>query len=297
MTQAQRHQALVTIGVPVYNGDRHISSCLDSLLAQTHREFVLLVADNASTDRTAEICMQYAAKDSRVKYHRHPSNIGMYGNFNFLLRSVQTPYLKLANADDFWAPEMVADALEVMERDRSVELCYPMMTLVAEDGSETELYPRRLHVMDRDPVVRFRRVLAEIGLVSQLMGVVRTSTVQRMQRLTNHPVSDRMFVAEIALYGAIFQTGEFQYFRRFHPGSSSFDRSSEQHQLERVFEQGVKRLRYMAWKYHLGLLRRVARSPLQVKDKLRLALFLGRNMVWDRDALISDLVEGLQTLR
>ena len=94
----------MTIGVPVYNGERFLAECLDSLLSQTYRGFILLISDNASTDSTEEICQRYVKADSRVRYHRNETNIGLYGNFNLLLRMVRTRYVKLASADDFWAP-------------------------------------------------------------------------------------------------------------------------------------------------------------------------------------------------
>ena len=85
----QPEKALVTIGVPVYNGERFLEQCLDSLLSQTYRDFVLVISDNASTDRTQEICGRYAKADPRVRYHRNPVNIGLYGNFNRLQNSVR----------------------------------------------------------------------------------------------------------------------------------------------------------------------------------------------------------------
>jgi glycosyltransferase involved in cell wall biosynthesis len=62
----------VRIGLPAYNGERHLPAALDSLLAQTYGDFELIISDNASTDRTEEICREYAARDSRIRYHRSP---------------------------------------------------------------------------------------------------------------------------------------------------------------------------------------------------------------------------------
>src|SRR6185437_3413175 len=88
-------KVLVTVAVPVYNGERFLRQCLDSLLSQTYRDFVLVISDNASTDRTQEICESYANADARVRYHRNAVNVGLYGNFNLLLGLVRTPYVKL----------------------------------------------------------------------------------------------------------------------------------------------------------------------------------------------------------
>jgi glycosyltransferase involved in cell wall biosynthesis len=281
-------KALLTIGVPVYNGERFLRPCLDSLLSQTYRDFVLVISDNASTDRTREICESYVKADARVRYHRNPVNVGLYGNFNLLLGLVRTPYVKLASADDFWAPPMLADAMEQMERDPSLVLCHPRAVLVDEDGGEIRRYEKSLQLMDDDPVVRFRRVLTELGLVNQLMGVMRTGAVRSMLPLMTQPPADSVFVAELSLHGKIMELPQFQYFRRFHEECSSWDRKSESHQVRLVSSGGTRRVRLATWKYHWGLVRRVLHSPLHPGAKIKLLGFLGRRAAWDRSELLRE---------
>src|SRR3954470_9957348 len=75
-------EPLITIGLPCYNSEKYLVQSIESLLSQTYGNFVLIISDNASTDRTEEICRRYAAADARVRYVRNPVNIGMSGNFN-----------------------------------------------------------------------------------------------------------------------------------------------------------------------------------------------------------------------
>ena len=281
-------KALVTVCVPVYNGERFLAQCLDSLLAQTYANFVLIISDNASTDRTREICQKYVKADSRIRYHRNQVNVGMYGNYNRVLGLVETPYLKLANADDFWAPEMLADAIEQMERDPSLVLCHPRAVLVDEHGSEIRRYERPLHLMEDEPAVRFRRVLTELGLVNQLMGVLRTAAVRSMLPFMSHPPADSVFLAELGLHGKIMELPKFQYFRRVHEECSSWDRKSESHQIRLVSGEGTRRVRLPTWKYHWGLVRRVLHSPLGFGPKMELLSLLGRRALWDRSALMTE---------
>jgi glycosyltransferase involved in cell wall biosynthesis len=72
----------VSIGMPVYNEERYLEQALQSLLSQSVENFELIISDNASTDRTGEICLTYAAKDPRVRYHRMEANLGSNANFN-----------------------------------------------------------------------------------------------------------------------------------------------------------------------------------------------------------------------
>ena len=95
----------ITVGVPVYNGERYLAATLDSLLNQTVEDFVVLVGDNASTDRTAEIARSYAARDPRVRYHRSPVNRGMAWNYNRTFELATGTYVVWLGHDDVMWPE------------------------------------------------------------------------------------------------------------------------------------------------------------------------------------------------
>lgn len=73
---------LVSIGLPVYNGELYVARALESLLAQDLDDFEIVICDNASQDSTAEICTAYAERDPRVRLYSNPHNIGLAGNFN-----------------------------------------------------------------------------------------------------------------------------------------------------------------------------------------------------------------------
>src|SRR5450756_379047 len=68
-------ERLVSIGMPVYNGEETIAVALDSLLAQTYRNFELHISDNCSTDNTGEICERYLGLDPRISYTRNERNV------------------------------------------------------------------------------------------------------------------------------------------------------------------------------------------------------------------------------
>ena len=70
-----------SIAVPVYNGDNYVEYALQTALAQTYADFEIVISDNASTDRTEEICRRFVESDSRVHYYRSEVNRGVYWNF------------------------------------------------------------------------------------------------------------------------------------------------------------------------------------------------------------------------
>ena len=87
MNNSNLSESLLTIGVPVFNGEKTISRCIDSLLNQTFDDFKLIISDNASTDSTRKICEDYAKKDSRIRYIKQKKNIGLVPNWNFILNN------------------------------------------------------------------------------------------------------------------------------------------------------------------------------------------------------------------
>src|SRR4051812_43091384 len=97
----------LSIGIPVYNGARYLRMTLDSLLAQTYRDFEIIISDNASTDDTELICRAYAARDPRVRYHRAPVNLGAPANYRRAFDLSTGDYFKWQNADDIIAPTFV----------------------------------------------------------------------------------------------------------------------------------------------------------------------------------------------
>jgi glycosyltransferase involved in cell wall biosynthesis len=97
-----RNKPLVSIGMPVYNGEKFIREALDSLLAQTFTDFELIISDNASTDNTEAICLEYAAKDARIRYVRQPENRGVLFNFQFVLDEARGEYFMWSAHDDAW---------------------------------------------------------------------------------------------------------------------------------------------------------------------------------------------------
>jgi glycosyltransferase involved in cell wall biosynthesis len=90
----------VTIGVPVRNGESEIETCLACLTNQTFRDLAIIVFDNASTDRTAEIVAAAMQKDPRIRYFRHETNIGALPNFAAVLAAAQSPYFMWRAFDD-----------------------------------------------------------------------------------------------------------------------------------------------------------------------------------------------------
>ena len=106
----------VSIGMPLFNGEKHIRETLDSLLAQTFTDFELIISDNASTDATEAICREYAEKDSRIRYVRQVENRGGFANFQFVLDEARGEYFMWAAHDDIRSPDFISVNLDFLCR-------------------------------------------------------------------------------------------------------------------------------------------------------------------------------------
>lgn len=99
---------LISVALPVRNGANYLAAALDSILAQTYRDFELHVSDNASDDETPSILAEYAARDSRVKVSRSPELIEQPANINRAVRLCPSPWIKLFCHDDLMREDCLA---------------------------------------------------------------------------------------------------------------------------------------------------------------------------------------------
>ena len=122
----------VSIGMPVFNGQRFICKALDSLLAQSLTDCELIISDNASTDATGEICRGYASKDGRIRYIRQSENRGATWNFKHVLEKARAKYFMWAACDDEWSSNYVQRLTEALDRDLTVDFVYSRYVMIDE---------------------------------------------------------------------------------------------------------------------------------------------------------------------
>ena len=111
---------IVSIGLPVYNGEDFLKYALDSLLSQTFRDFELIISDNASTDNTPKICQEYVLRDKRIRYIRQNKNMGALWNFNFVLKQSNKEYFIWVSSDDKLHPEFLEKNIDILEKNKNV---------------------------------------------------------------------------------------------------------------------------------------------------------------------------------
>lgn len=117
-------QPLVSVVTPVYNGEKHLAECIESVLAQTYENWEYVIVNNCSTDRSLEIAQRYAQKDARVRIHNNKEFLAMVPNFNHALRQISatSKYCKVVHADDWLFQNCIMEMVKVAEANPSVGL-------------------------------------------------------------------------------------------------------------------------------------------------------------------------------
>jgi len=112
----------ISLAIPLYNCESHIRETIDSVLNQTFRDFELVVLDDQSTDRSAEIVQ--SINDPRVRYELNPKRLGFFGNWNRCLETMSGTYCKLLPHDDTLEPTCLAEQVQVLDQHPAVELVH-----------------------------------------------------------------------------------------------------------------------------------------------------------------------------
>ena len=115
-------QPLVSIVTPVYNGERYLFECIESVIRQTYENWEYLIVNNCSTDSTAEVASRYAGRDDRIRVFSYDEFVDVIESFNraFGLISERSKYCKVVCADDWLFPECIARMVALAEAHPSV---------------------------------------------------------------------------------------------------------------------------------------------------------------------------------
>jgi glycosyltransferase involved in cell wall biosynthesis len=193
---------LVSVGMPVFNGEKYLRRAIESILAQSYVNFELIICDNASTDRTQAICQEYAARDARVRYVRHPSNLGAGRNFDHCFHLARGKYFQWAAHDDMFVPDHLAHAVAALEARPEAVLCVGGIVEIGPDDEVIRTFSTDLNEMDAPSCVRrFACVIHTRHQCEDFFGVYRRSALLGTGLIGSYSGSDRVLLAEMALRG------------------------------------------------------------------------------------------------
>jgi glycosyltransferase involved in cell wall biosynthesis len=283
-------QELVSIGMPVYNGERYLEAAIRSNLEQTYPHFELIISDNASTDGTEEICREFAAIDSRIRYSRNLQNIGAARNYNRLFELSRGEYFRWANADDLAAPDLIERTLPVLQSRPDVVIAYGRTSLIDAEGQQIRDYDDRMDLQYERASQRYEEYFRRVGLTNIIYGLMRREAMQKTDLMGNGkiPIADARFMEAMVLLGKFVEVPQVLFYRRMH--DRAFSANPEPEKILQFWKASKSPVKFPHWRVHLAGMKAIARAPLSVTEKGALLRFSIRRMVWDRNNLANDIV-------
>jgi glycosyltransferase involved in cell wall biosynthesis len=279
--------------MPVYNSAAWIEASLESILAQTFRDFELIISDNASTDPTYQICERYAQSDPRIRLQRNEFNIGANKNYLAVLRPARAKYFKWASSNDICAPTFIEQCVAALERDPSAVLACPRSCIFDQSLESSEPYDRDMELIDPDPAERFIGVQHRMGLNNAFNGVIRRDAMLRATQMGSYTGADVVLMSELALLGKFLLVDERLFFRRMSPDTAT--RLKSMHEFERHLVGSVRgQLTWQAWRFQFGLLRAVRHAPFPTRAWFRAANYSVRSLTWARRELVAEVLHAMR---
>jgi glycosyltransferase involved in cell wall biosynthesis len=252
---------------------------------QTFEDYELVISDNASTDRTEEICREYAAQDPRVCYIRRGKNAGAARNYNLVFKKSTAPFFKWVAADDEMEPEFVERCMEALKAAPDAVIAYTLARHI-DDGGDPVVKGHDSplgHVDWRPtPAGRFQQMLdrfrADGGASAPMFwyGVIRSDALKKTRMMGGYFASDLVLLSELILLGRFVEVPDCLLSIRLHPESSSWSGSWSAESIQQHLDPEVKgraRLALEMRRYYLEYVGAVARSPLPITGKAGLAAY------------------------
>jgi glycosyltransferase involved in cell wall biosynthesis len=213
---------LLVVGLPVYNGEDFLAAAIESLLAQTFEDFEIIISDNASNDRTEEICRNYASRSPRVRYYRAQENGGIVWNYNQVFKLSSSKYFMWFSHDDVLAPTYLMRCIDILEKNQSVVLCFSHWGEIDVVGRLVGVHKSRVVMDSSYRVERYREAIRLDHLCEPWCGVTRSEIIRKTPLYGSFADYDRVLIAELGLHGRFAEIPEALFFRREHKGRSIY---------------------------------------------------------------------------
>lgn len=284
------HTPKVTMGMPVFNGEPFVEAALRSLLAQSFKDFELIISDNASTDRTGEICRDYASADRRIRYTRNDVNVGFCRNQNSVYTRAIGRYFLLTHHDDIRSPQYLARTVEVLDADPSITVCYTLTRDIDERGRPLPRQDPPLRLDSMDLRERFRDVIRMDHVCEPDFGLTRMDVLRTTRLHGDYADSDRVLIAELILHGRFHRIPEYLFFRRAHAAQSTAiapDRQSRTVWFDPHKHKG--KLVFPHFREFREYLSAIYRAPISARDRAWCLIEMFRWLGANRRRLKGDL--------
>jgi glycosyltransferase involved in cell wall biosynthesis len=290
----QNYRPLVSVGLPVFNGERFLAQTINSILGQTLKDLELIISDNASTDATADICHQFASEDKRIRYFRQSRNRGAAYNWNFVVAQSRGKYFKWASAHDYLHETFLDRCVEVLRSNADVVLCFSRTSLVTDGDEFIEYDTNDLPFLQDKASERFLALMTKSGTANECSGLIRLPCLKRTRLDRAYPHGDKVLMAELAIHGTFWMIDESLFHRRT-CDTSSVTRHTSHKELQLVLNPERKAFRSLdLCIQQLDFLRSSITAPIPLREKPALVLGVLRRIAWKREYIFRELLSTLR---
>lgn len=287
---SEKRRPRLSIGLPLYNGERYLRESLDSLLAQTFGDFELIISDNASTDTSGEICRDYAARDPRISYVRQARNRGGFWNHYHVIGLAHGEFFMWAAHDDIREPNYAERCIEILDERPEVVLCYSETRNIDDNGEDLDAREVLIRCDELRVADRFNELIRMDHRLEPIYGVVRMHALARTALRGNYADSDRVLLAELVLQGPFFRISEKLFRRRDHAERSIRKHISRHERVRWIHPDGVWHLTFPYFRQLAEYARAIHRARLPGLEAVACYGHLGRWIVRHFRLLLSDLI-------
>jgi glycosyltransferase involved in cell wall biosynthesis len=168
---------------PTFNHEKYIGECIQSVLNQTFQEWEMIIVDDDSTDRTAEVIANY--DDPRIKYFKqdHVGPWKLDQTYNFALSKSCGKYIAILEGDDYWPKEKLQVQYDSMEKNSAFIMCFGESRMVSESKKEIGYFylPEEKSIMTNEPIGSSLTAFFDLRLfIPALTVLIRRSALERI---------------------------------------------------------------------------------------------------------------------
>ncbi|RYY38226.1 MAG: glycosyltransferase [Chitinophagaceae bacterium] len=205
-------QPLVSVVMCTYNGARFVGEQLESILQQTYSPLEVIVADDASKDDTYAILQQYAAKDARIRLYRNEQNTGYNINFSNACEKARGAFIAIADQDDIWEHNKIAQLMEVITKDEDIVLVHGISARFEERDAPHLKSLKMIHYFRGNDL----RLFYLSNYISGHNMLFRRRLLEHSLPFPRHVYYDWWLAAQACLIGRIEAVEEIQVWHRMH---------------------------------------------------------------------------------
>ena len=196
---------LVSVGIPTYNRPIGLKKTIICFLNQSYSNIEIIISDNCSENPDVKsLCEKFSAKDDRIRYYRQSENIGMYGNFRFVLEKAKGDFFSWASDDDIFHEDFVKKCLKPFNEFNKMVLCSPFCQVLKEN-TNLELYDADFHTIGLNQIDRIKKIAFYIKRRhSAFYGLYKTEELRKI-KVYDYLDCDGLILIQLATFGEFYQ--------------------------------------------------------------------------------------------